>query len=108
MDLGERGSVHSNIPDTRELRVVDAKTGAALGSLLIAAGTGDRLYFAGRAIEVVGTGKGALRVRSVEGGEARAPTFASRDRGAFTRYLPKDLGGPGPRDPVDDVDQRAQ
>ena len=102
MDLGEKGMIHSNIPDSREWRVVDAQSGAALGTLLVAAGPGDRLFFAGRAFVVEAQGKGALRVRAVTG-EARAPTFSSRDRGAFSRYLPVDLGGPTRRVPEDDV-----
>ena len=104
MDLGERGFIHSNIPDSREWRVVDAATGKPLGTLLVAAGPGDRLYFAGRAFVVEAQSKGALHVRAVSG-EARAPTFSTRDRGAFTRYLPQELGGPGPRvtDDLDDL-----
>lgn len=101
MDLGEKGRLHSNIPTTREWRVVDARSGAALGSLLVAAGAGDRLHFAGRAYVVESATGGSLRVRPAAG-EARAPSFSRAERGAFTRYLPADLRGRAKEDPDSD------
>lgn len=87
MDLGERGRLHSNIPDSREWRVV-GPDGATLGTIVTAASRGDRFYLAGRAYEVTGSSARVLHVVPVAG-EATAAAFASRQRGAFARYLPR-------------------
>jgi ATP-dependent Lhr-like helicase len=92
MDLGEKGWLHSNIPDSREWKVVLAGTGAPLGTVFTAAVPGDRFYLAGRAYQVERAGRSVLHVVPVSG-PARAATFAPRPRGAFSRYLPKELPG---------------
>jgi ATP-dependent Lhr-like helicase len=89
MDLGEKGRLHSNIPDSREWRVVDER-GSALGAILTAASPGDRFFLGGRAYMVEHAARGVLRVRSAAG-KARTPVFRSRERGAFARYLPPEL-----------------
>ena len=97
MDLGEKGRLHSNIPDGREWRVVDAARGTVLGALMVAAAVGDRIYFGGKPYVVERASGGKLAVRGAEG-EARAPSFARRERGAFVRYLPESLReAPRPR-----------
>jgi ATP-dependent Lhr-like helicase len=90
MDLGEKGRLHSNLPDSREWRVVDGRNGATLGRVLTAAGAGDRFFLAGRPYEVVRAARGTLTVRAAEG-SAHAPLFARRERGSFARFLPPDL-----------------
>jgi ATP-dependent Lhr-like helicase len=92
MDLGEKGRLHSNIPDSREWRVVLATSGATLGTVFTSAALGDRFYLAGRPYQVTRTARSVLYVVPASG-EARAATFAPRTRGAFSRYLPQELSG---------------
>lgn len=97
MDMGEKGRLHSNIPDGREWRVVDAARGTVLGGLVVAAAVGDRIYFGGKPYVVERASGGTMSVRGADGQAARAPSFGRRERGAFTRFLPESLRESAPK-----------
>ncbi len=93
MDLGEKGRVHSNIPDGRESQVVDAATGRTLGRSLTGVQAGDTVVFAGAARRVLSIGGGRVVLGGGGGAEPGArPAFARRrERGGFAWLLPEAL-----------------
>lgn len=93
MDMGERGRIHSNIADSRTVKVVDDDTGRVLGHVSAAAIDRGRVALAGREWEVAGSARGTMRLSARSaGGSGEAPLFAPRlDVGAFARYLPESL-----------------
>ena len=93
MDMGERGRIHSNIADSRTVKVVDDATGRLLGHVSAAAIDQGRVMLAGREWEVAGKARGTMRLSARSaGGTGDAPLFAPRlDFGAFHRYLPEEL-----------------
>ena len=95
MDLGERGTVHSNIPDTRELTLVDAASGRTLGKLTAEAAPGARLLFGGRGWLVLAVTGSTATVTPIPREQAAAWFKARTDAGAFRWLLPPSLrGGP--------------
>ncbi len=93
MDMGEHGRIHSNIADSRTVKVVDDATGRVLGHVSAAAADQGRVAMAGREWEVASTTRGVLRLSArAATGEGGALMFAPRlDVGAFARYLPETL-----------------
>ncbi len=93
MDMGERGRIHSNIADSRTVKVVDDATGRVLGHVSAAAIDQGRVAMAGREWEVAGSARGTMRLAArTATGEGSALMFAPRlDVGAFARYLPPSL-----------------
>lgn len=94
MNEAEKGQIHSNIPDTRDLRVVAAASGREVGKI---SGNFDHLFLlAGRMWQVVGRQKDAVVVVPAKKAGATPPKFeVTRKRGKFHRYLPPDLRGKG-------------
>jgi ATP-dependent Lhr-like helicase len=91
MNLGERGLIHSNIPDSREREIVDFNTGRVMGKASIGVSGASYFVFAGRlwrAKEVT-----AKRIVAVQaGGSVEIKNFLKRpEKGAFSDYLPPDL-----------------
>lgn len=91
MDLGDRGTVHSNIPDSRELTLVDAATGRTLGQLTAEAAPGSRLLFGGRGWLVVAVSGSTASVAPIPREQAAAWFAARTDAGAFRWLLPPAL-----------------
>jgi ATP-dependent Lhr-like helicase len=92
LDLGERGLIHSNIPDTRERQVVDADSGHPLASLSLNANAGETVFLAGRHWTVVEATNSRIIVRS--SGERAEGDIRFRKRATrspFARYLPPEL-----------------
>lgn len=91
MDLGEKGTIHSNIGDSKTVTVIDDSTGRVLGK--VSAATAESFTMAGREWAVTGGGKDAIRVVSHSGlGDSGTPVFGPRTSvGAFYRYLPESL-----------------
>lgn len=89
MDMGERGRLHSNIPDEIDRKVVDITTGQVVGEV---AGTVDELFaLAGRIWKVTQIRDAIIYVKPGRG-ESPAPFFRThRPRGAFHQYLPDSL-----------------
>ena len=93
LDLGERGLIHSNIPDTRERQVVDADSGHPLASLSMNANTGETVFLAGRHWTVVEASQSRITVRLTAGRAEGDIRFRKRStRSPFARYLPPELG----------------
>ena len=72
MDLGEKGRIHSNIPDSRVHQVVDADSGRIIGRV---AGVFDNVFvLAQQPWQVVSVSGDVIRVRRFKG-RASAPLF---------------------------------
>ncbi|MBP7864707.1 MAG: DEAD/DEAH box helicase [Acidobacteria bacterium] len=97
MDLGERGRVHSNIPDAGEFEVVDAGTGEVVCRAFLQVAVGSVVALAGRVWEVTGIGRKAVMVRRCPEGAPETRFGARPQQGAFYRYLPEKLRTPGVR-----------
>ena len=89
MDLGERGQIHSNIPDTKAFRVVDVDSGKEIGTI---AGVFDDVFVLARQTwKVISVRSDFIRVRRFKG-SASSPFFRRhRERGAFYYLLPTEL-----------------
>ena len=89
MNLGTRGKIHSNIPDTQSYDVVDVSSGRTLGTI---AGVFDEVFsLGGRVWKVVSVSGRIIKARR-HGGRASAPMFQRhRNRGAFAHLLPEEL-----------------
>ncbi len=91
MNLGERGVIHSNIPQSREFRVIEMSTQKYIGEINLEASEGNRFILGGKLWEIQKIKGKNLFVQLVTG----TPTLnAFRKRfshGAFTRFLPKEL-----------------
>ena len=88
LDMGDKGIIHSNIPDSRERELVDATTGRVLGRGALGVAAGSVLLFSGRmwSVTSVEGGRAVLAPASGDGGPAK---FRARpDAGAFSRFLP--------------------
>jgi ATP-dependent Lhr-like helicase len=86
MDLGEKGKIHSNIPDPQRYRVIDVESGKEVGTI---AGVYDEVFvLGGRTWRVVSTGNNVIKACRFQG-KAFAPLFQrSRSEGAFYWLLP--------------------
>lgn len=91
MDLGERGTLHSNIPDSRELTLVDTTTGRPLGQLTTGATPGSRLLFSGRGWLVLSVSGTTATVAPIPREQAVAWFGARSEVGAFRWLLPPEL-----------------
>jgi len=86
LDLGDRGVIHSNIPDARERELVDASTGRTLGSGALGVAPGSVILFAGRMWRVASL-EGRRAFLSPAAGEAAEARFRARpDAGAFAKW----------------------
>lgn len=89
MDLGEKGKIHSNIPDSTVYDVVDTTSGSIIGKI---AGVFDRVFVLGRrAWQVVSVRRRAIYVRPFSGRADPALFVPHRNVGAFTHLLPPEL-----------------
>jgi ATP-dependent Lhr-like helicase len=89
MDMGEKGRIHSNIPDSQTYRVIDINSGKEIGSI---AGVFDGVFvLAQRAWQVVSVAGAIIKARRFKG-KASAPLFRRhKNEGAFYYLLPPDL-----------------
>jgi len=89
LDMGDKGLIHSNIPDSRERELVDAATGRVLGRGALGVAAGSVVLFGGRMWSVSSVEGGRAVVSAVSAGDGGAAKFRARsDAGAFARYLP--------------------
>ena len=91
MDMGERGTIHSNIPDSKEYRVVDVESGRTIGRLVLQAARGTTFLLSGKAWEIVEHGRDSLGVRLVQSISTRTHFARRFQLGAFTSFLPPEL-----------------
>jgi len=91
MDLAEKGVVHSNIPSTREYRVIDRESGRQVGEIGLQAMPGTIFVLGGRVWETLSIKGLTLHARPI----AQKPKFSHfrkrSQQGAFTRFLPESL-----------------
>ncbi len=89
MDLGEKGQIHSNVPDQESLTVVNVKTDKVLGQV---SGFVDRVFLLGRrAWEVVAISGSTLYVKPYHGETSPACFQRRSQEGAFAWLLPPHL-----------------
>lgn len=92
MDRGEKGRIHSNIPDSQSYRVIDIDSGREIGLMM---GAVDEVFvLGGKTWRIVSMGPNVIRVRRFIG-QAKAAFFPSHGRvGAFYWLLPPELKKP--------------
>jgi len=90
MDWGENGKIHSNIPDSMALQVVDASSGRQVGTIT---GLFDDVFaLGGRLWKVVSVQRQKVLAVPFKTGRPLAPHFKKhRAVGAFFRFLPEEL-----------------
>ena len=89
MNLGTRGKIHSNIPDTQSYDVVDVSSGRTIGTI---AGVFDEVFSLGGRVWKVVSVSGAIIRAKRHRGRAPAPKFRRhRNQGAFAHLLPEEL-----------------
>ncbi|GIX45972.1 MAG: hypothetical protein KatS3mg131_0183 [Candidatus Tectimicrobiota bacterium] len=89
MDLGERGRIHSNVPERTARKVIDVQSRRLIGEIHEPVAT--TFALAGRAWQVVAVRANTIMVRQVTG-DALPPAFRTdRPQGAFASYLPPHL-----------------
>lgn len=89
IDMGERGDIHSNIPDAQDYRVVERPSNREIGRI---SGTFDSVFLlAGRAWRVLNTEDSTVYVELYQQKSASALFKPSSKRGRFFFYLPKSL-----------------
>ncbi len=91
MDLGERGVIHSNIPDSAECQVVDADTGEIVARAFLQTAPGAVVALSGRIWEIVSVQKNVALVRRSGPGPADTRFVPRGGQGAFRRFLPEHL-----------------
>lgn len=89
LDLGEKGRIHSNIPDPYSYKVVDIDMGIEIGRI---AGIFDEEFMLGGKVwQVICLENNILKVRNLRE-KIAAPNFQKhKDRGAFYWLLPSEL-----------------
>lgn len=89
MDMGEKGRIHSNIPDSKTYKVIDTDSGSEIGTI---AGLFDETFMlARRTWKVVSVVGNIINVRRFKG-EANSAIFKrQRNVGAFHYLLPPQL-----------------
>lgn len=89
MDIGEKGRIHSNIPDSRTYRVIDVNSGKEIGTI---AGVFDEVFIlAQRTWRVVSVAGDIIKARRFKG-KALAPLFQRhKNVGAFYYLLSPEL-----------------
>jgi ATP-dependent Lhr-like helicase len=89
MNEGEKGRIHSNIPDQSVYRVVDTSSNVEVGKI---AGVFDNLFLlAGSAWKVVLIEGSTIQAKRVKGIVASSAFSRQRGHGAFHRLLPSEL-----------------
>ena len=89
LDLGEKGRIHSNIPDPKSYRVIDIDTGLEIGKI---AGTFDKVFMLGGKVwELIYVENNVIKGRKIKG-EIAMPNFQRhKDKGSFYWLLPNEL-----------------
>ena len=89
IDVGDKGYIHSNIPDSRKYQVIDIDTGKKCGEI---SGLFDEIFaLGGRVWKVISVKNEIIRARKTEG-KAFAPYFKKhRTFGAYYNMLPSEL-----------------
>lgn len=107
MDLGERGTVHSNVPNKRGYHVMNLDTNREVGEIDLPDDIMQReaaqFILAGRLWRIVSVAGSKVFVRSAPKANGPAQFVQSSQRGAFFGYLPSDLQEEiikGPKPPI--------
>lgn len=92
MDLGERGSIHSNLADSGAFEVRDARTGRPLGEVTLSFEPGQGLNLGGQTWRVVQRQRKTLLVRPADPQDLSFSPFGHRSsHSPFARYLPPEM-----------------
>lgn len=93
MDMGEKGLIHSNIPDEPAVTVIDLKTGMALGEMVVSKNA-QVLTLGGYFWQVLHREKGVVKVVRLPYELGGVNSFKQRPaQGAFSKYLPPYMRG---------------
>lgn len=90
MDLGDLGYIHSNIPDSSSLKVVDIGSGQEIGKI---SGSFDKTFvLARRTWQVVSSSESGIKVRMIPGGASSSPAFERiKNRAKYFALLPPEM-----------------
>lgn len=91
MDMGEQGTIHTNIDEPRAMQVVDQTTGRVLGEVSWDPGRGGAVVLGGRSWQVSEGRRGQLVARIAGADKGVAAFSPRRSRGRFARFLPPEL-----------------
>ena len=91
MNLGEKGLIHSNIPNEREFKVIEMNSNRHLGEITTEASPGSCFVLGGKVWEIVKVKKHTLLVRLITGTPTVTAFHRRLSRGAFTYLLPAHL-----------------
>lgn len=92
LGMGERGFIHSNIPTTPELKVIDRSTGKVVGEIASFEQMGRSFILSGRRWGVISIKENMIIVAPVSDAGAALPTFSPRSQhGRYTSLLPREL-----------------
>lgn len=90
-DEAERGFIHSNIPDQREMKVIDISSNREVGQIIIDPAEGETFLLAGKAWRIERIARTELYVKKAIG-HARTAEFSKRiSKGRYSRLLPPGL-----------------
>jgi len=89
MARGDKGHIHSNIPNTNELLVVDVDSRKQIGK--ISRRFSNTFVLGHKTWQVVGADDKSVRVRRFEGKAKPARFRSSKEPGAYASYLPEEL-----------------
>jgi len=89
MDLGVRGTVHANLPDAREVSIVDSSTGRSIGSGKVSFRPGTNFSLGGKSWTVVSYDRGRLQVAPGGASASSARGGGGKGKGdPWSAYLP--------------------
>lgn len=94
MNMGERGSVHSNIPNTQSFEVVNLLTNKKIGGIQLSSNNlkgNDTFVLSGKSWQIVKTKKNKVFVKPSPKSSSPASFTVSSQFGAFFEYLPTEL-----------------
>lgn len=91
MNLGERGFIHSNIPNQGHFQVIELNTGKPMGEIFTEATEGNVFVLAGRCWQIVNIKRKKLYVKLISAYPKKIYFKKRPCRGAFTPYLPEHL-----------------
>ena len=98
MDLGVRGTVHANLPESGEAQIIDNTTGRILGKGFVRGAAGETFAFGGRLWKVSRRVGRQVLVAPANAGEDKKVATGRGGRGSpWAPYLPEHYRGGFPK-----------